>query len=480
MRGEFSLTNVRSFRGRHTAPISRITLIYGPNSHGKSTLLRNFVRHCWGTVYEEYQNTFHRMDPLRIDGFLSSLSDRDATLELATAFRPGESIGDSILIGHERRYARPHNASEYACGVLVGGAILGRGADIPFAVEVPECSTQKSAFTKLVEHYGDDFKNICVDDIGRLVSPFSSTYSLSSGARDAIIKNLQVFEEENELFGMLRSKLRSSIVNLSAAVTVGENDFQQIRLVPSATEDKTLYQLASYVSNFIQGNNFDHFVAYIGPSRRTPESLYEYRYDEELDDDGTTDTGLNFEGLLARAHHLNILPQLNEQLRLVGMPYRLVLEILDLGVLGPRLKATVLDVEHDLEMPLSSVGFGVSQILPIILASTTLGSRICVEQPELHLHPLMQANVADYIIHTAQREHNPASWLIETHSEAMMLRIQRRIRENKLDPKDVTVLYVGQIGDRGSVIEELRLNELGEFIDEWPGGFFEMDFDDIF
>ena len=61
-----------------------------------------------------------------------------------------------------------------------------------------------------------------------------------------------------------------------------------------------------------------------------------------------------------------------------------------------------------------------------------------------------------------------------------MLRIQRRIREGKLSNEDVRVVYIGNIEEKGSVVVPLRLNEQGDFVDEWPGGFFEEGFDDVF
>jgi len=492
LRGEFCLTNTRSFKGRHSAPISPITLIYGPNSHGKSTLLRSFVRHCWGTVDQGLQLYFDRMDSLGVDAFLSSLPDRDETLQLSTSYRPPRQPNQHVLIGQERRYARTDTTNEYSCGMLVGGAILGRGADIPFEAKISRAHAQHSATVdvsnraaemtdevirnrlKTIEKNGEDPLKAFSDVIP------TDTFRLCCQARSAIEDNLRLLLLENDFFRSAVNRFDASISDLSHLLSVGQDDHGFLWLVHEQHEDKKLRMLAGLACSFLQSIHVDHLSTYIGPSRRKPESLFEYRYTELSDTDIFSDLGLNIEGLLARVHHLNRTSLLDEGLRLIGVPYQIMLKVLDLGVLGPRLKATIVDPVNDLELPLSSVGFGVSQIIPIVLASTSSSGRICVEQPELHLHPLMQAGVADYIVHTVQRANTPSSWLIETHSEAMMLRIQRRIREGKLDHNDVTVLYVGRIDDRGSVIEELRLNEHGEFIDEWPGGFFEMDFDDIF
>ena len=54
-----------------------------------------------------------------------------------------------------------------------------------------------------------------------------------------------------------------------------------------------------------------------------------------------------------------------------------------------------------------------------------------------------------------------------------MLRLKKRIREGAISASEVSILYVNPKGTDGSEISELRLTENGEFIDEWPDGFFE-------
>ena len=98
--------------------------------------------------------------------------------------------------------------------------------------------------------------------------------------------------------------------------------------------------------------------------------------------------------------------------------------------------------------------------------------------------------MADFFIDTAYLVETPTpaerrygrsvQWILETHSETLVLRLQRRIREGVLSPKDVSILYVDPRGDQGAVIEELRLDEEGEFIDVWPDGFFAESFNEMF
>lgn len=135
------------------------------------------------------------------------------------------------------------------------------------------------------------------------------------------------------------------------------------------------------------------------------------------------------------------------------------------------------------------VGFGLSQVLPVLV--TALASRerlIVVEQPELHLHPALQAELGDVFIESALGERKN-TFLLETHSEHLILRIMRRIRETHagtlpkgatpVTAKDVSILFVERDGAR-CIVREMPLNERGELVKAWPGGFFEEGFNEMF
>lgn len=134
------------------------------------------------------------------------------------------------------------------------------------------------------------------------------------------------------------------------------------------------------------------------------------------------------------------------------------------------------------------VGIGVSQVLPVLVSSyANEDTLLAVEQPEIHLHPAVQAELGDVFLESALGRRN--NFLIETHSEHILLRIMRRIRETDdgnlpdgspaVFPKDVMVLFVEPEG-HGSIIREMPLNERGELVKAWPGGFFEEGMREIF
>lgn len=128
------------------------------------------------------------------------------------------------------------------------------------------------------------------------------------------------------------------------------------------------------------------------------------------------------------------------------------------------------------QVNLADVGFGVSQVLPVLvqLLYAERGTTLIFEQPELHLHPRVQSELADLFIETIQmrQEGEPRSiqCLVESHSEHFLRRLQRRIAEGKLD-KEQTALYFCKPGPDGSTIEELKLDEYGN-ISNWPENFF--------
>jgi predicted ATPase len=172
------------------------------------------------------------------------------------------------------------------------------------------------------------------------------------------------------------------------------------------------------------------------------------------------------------------------------IPYTLKTKLLADDVMGELVTMTLTDSRSMIDVAPSDVGFGIGQLLPIVVQGLiSVGQVICVEQPEIHLHPRLQAHLADFLIATTRLSDDRAvgqprpsgnQWIVETHSEALMLRLQRRIREGKLDPRAVSVLYVQPAGRNGAEILRLRIDGAGEFVDEWPDGFFEESYREMF
>ena len=118
---------------------------------------------------------------------------------------------------------------------------------------------------------------------------------------------------------------------------------------------------------------------------------------------------------------------------------------------------------------LTDVGFGVSQVLPVVtlLQYVPEGSTVILEQPEIHLHPLAQANLADVIIQAAT--HRRVQIILESHSEHLLLRLQRRVAEGSVSADDIK-LYFCDAPKGVSRLESLSLDLFGR-IDNWPENF---------
>jgi predicted ATPase len=134
-----------------------------------------------------------------------------------------------------------------------------------------------------------------------------------------------------------------------------------------------------------------------------------------------------------------------------------------------RWQAKVVTREGTSEVLLTDVGFGVSQVLPVItlLLYVPEGSTVLLEQPEIHLHPLAQANLADVLVYAATRRR--VQVILESHSEHLLLRLQRRIAEEGIAADNVK-LYFCEIEGGESVLTPLRLDLLGQ-IENWPPNF---------
>jgi len=141
----------------------------------------------------------------------------------------------------------------------------------------------------------------------------------------------------------------------------------------------------------------------------------------------------------------------------------------------PRWSFTLTHTSREIKTTLGTqdVGFGVGQVIPVAIETTTLGDSILLlEQPELHLHPAMQATVGEMLVEAVQAS-KTGQIIAETHSEHVVLRMMRLVREGKLSHTSLQILYVDQDSDGKSTVVELPLDKYGEFEVDWPRGFFD-------
>jgi len=143
----------------------------------------------------------------------------------------------------------------------------------------------------------------------------------------------------------------------------------------------------------------------------------------------------------------------------------------DEGRFGIQMQVKQKDVEGDLD--LTSVGTGVSQLLPVLVMclQAPVGSLLLIEQPELHLNPRVQQRLADFLLQIAQSGRH---LIVETHSEYLISRLRRHVAEDAGDRiNDLIGIYFANRVDGATTYSLVKTNEFGG-IDDWPENFFDQ------
>jgi predicted ATPase len=121
---------------------------------------------------------------------------------------------------------------------------------------------------------------------------------------------------------------------------------------------------------------------------------------------------------------------------------------------------------------LADVGFGTSQFLPIIVADLQLSddSTLIMSQPEIHLHPSVQANLGNYLVKQVNERNK--NYIVETHSEYLLNRMRLLIVKGDIQPEDVAVYYFENSIKNGSIAHRIEFTKDGQILNA-PKGFFE-------
>ncbi|WP_245631778.1 AAA family ATPase [Alicyclobacillus ferrooxydans] len=233
----------------------------------------------------------------------------------------------------------------------------------------------------------------------------------------------------------------------------------------------TLFELYRFLGDY--WSEFANKINYIGPFRRTPERAYRYRENavHHLGGDGEFAPLILSQDMRTKGPVVSNVSQWLEE----NLGFRLHVDDLR----GDMFSIMIEDVTTRVKNNIIDVGHGLSQLIPVVLQTflATDSSLTVIEQPELHLHPAAQASLADLFINAIKpRNKTGPSFLIETHSEYLLLRLRRYIAEGKLRPSDLALYYSSKNGVTGSnSIKKLDIDRDG-FIPDWPEGFFSQDY----
>lgn len=230
--------------------------------------------------------------------------------------------------------------------------------------------------------------------------------------------------------------------------------------------------------------NFDieaRTTTYIGPFRESPERVYR---DPEILSRDVGVRGENVSTLLIRDFQKKgkLINAISEWLYKT-MSYRLTIKDM-----GSGLFQIMLVNDKGTESNILDVGFGISQVLPIvtqvmkmafvskrrIMGKLIKGESIYMEQPELHLHPAAQADLADIFVNCILNKESTCL-VIETHSEHLIRKLQVLVadKENDFSADMLKVYYVDKDENGAASVQEMKIMDNGKFEQKWPTGFFD-------
>lgn len=472
----FSVENFKSWKNSNKVNFKRINLIYGPNSVGKSAFLQSMLCCANNTSDLRYQidlfqrrylellsqtidlgvyEQVHRQGEKKgiVLGFTNSESNIDISLEYSKDkidYRPIIKSFELNFLDSEFIFREFRGRSEFT---LVNGAIKFK-------------TVKASKLTK----DGFDLDQFILNEASQ-----GDLYEVDCSSLNYEIKNSESDYEvprfEKLIYTDLR--LRSSLIGLYKGKYYLANENER-----STETDLNLAFLQELIMSAI--SKFNTKIVHIPPIRGIPSRIstvpdlmnqdpsVSYVYSQYEYDERTREPfRLPRSRTRRRLKKSEVQKLVNLELEKLGISYKVEIESLPFS--GAPLANIQLVDKSGKKLTLLDVGRGISQLLPIIVAAhTERMSTILVEQPEVHIHPKLQADLADLFVESTENQ-----WIIETHSENILFRIQKRIREGKLPADQVQCIYVESINGEAKPVE-IGFRDDGSLSRDFPLGFFDI------
>ncbi len=250
------------------------------------------------------------------------------------------------------------------------------------------------------------------------------------------------------------------------------------------------HQNADFVQTLNLGNErLFQSLFYLGPLRTKTERLYSWT---GIEPESVGYAGENTVAAILAARNRKI--SLGRKRRAKSFEEVIALKLKEMGLIEAFKVNPISQQRQEYEVKvrtkgskdwvdLPDVGFGISQVLPVLVQCfyAPAGSIIFMEQPEIHLHPSAQSALADVMIDVIHSRENGADRniqvIIETHSEHFLRRLQRRIAEDKVS-QDKVAAYFANLTKIPAVLEPLQIDIFGN-IRNWPENFFGDEMGDI-
>ncbi len=491
---KFALENIKSFKHPQEILMKPITVFVGKNSSGKSSLLR-FPALLSQTFREEAST------PLLLFG---KLLDYGSFEDVVFGHESG-TFGFCLGFGPELKRFMRRRAVMYAdrqSKDVMDSYDFGKSE---LWVKIAKVN-RKLAVQKLDLMVKN--KRIC-----SLCSKGQKDYQLSLCCiyQDGGWKELEIPEilecksvqfakftpylDENELAVMLciqKGMISDSVFHDNTWIYhAWENFSEQVVWEKDRQQARVYYNTFLLIRNYFTGIHSQLLqeaqeLSYVGPFRMDPQRIYR---DSESNYYDVGVKGENTSMLLRQAlqDDGSLLRDVSAWLEKT-MGYQLDIEDIGKGLYSLVLK------NGEKSDNIMDVGYGISQILPIItqlynmgrdsmyLASSKKIKSVLLEQPELHLHPAAQAQLADLFVECVANKNrkNPIrTILVETHSEHLIRKLQVLVADPEvpIDCDQVAIYYVDKMEDGYSVVEEMRLTSAGQFEKPWPAGFFDKSYE---
>ena len=500
---KFSLGEFQGFSKPQEITIKPITFLFGPNSSGKSSIARMLTLMQHSSFDAPPMNPkavpteliFSRPNERDLGGFDTLVHRHEIERNFEFAFT---HKGRPTWIG-KSQYLNNHSKNQtltHAPDVLASFQMRYANPGVLAYLSISFHDVEGSYFGQIQMEASEDTTVIESDTRGRpfrvtaidsqflaLLADFQSYKSAgfsrwgTKSARPVDLKKLQEDCRDGAGIVYLTQDLERQFGSHLAHGEVDGSERQELELIEDLIQDIGKFQKRAFLHiNFVDSlrtipNRIDSFRF---SSRvkllRNGSNIVEWLLNKP---DRTKDVSRLLEEVTSDRYSLTI-----EQLQVPHFEYLRYYALL------------LIDNESGVTVSFEDAGTGLSQMLPILanlalFDSPTSNSSVkedrvlVIEQPELHLHPRMQAKLMDLIIDVAFRQSYTGSLILETHSEAMLMRLQRRIFERKIKVEDVSINFIEAI-QGSSVLTQLRLDEDGSFKDRWPSSFSSIRREDSF
>jgi predicted ATPase len=503
------IKNFKPFSQTEPVRMAPITLIYGPNSAGKSSIIQSLIMMTQtingqkskvdsdlitkGSLVDlgNYASIIHRHETDKTLSFEYEFTQQDSSVKRSEEIVDIVKVTMNFMAGDNRGISPP-SLSEYQ--------FTARTSTGDINVQVSKSG--KTGINEVNPDGFDEKEELVAADLFELGPQTNFQQMLNYVTSRMNSRGMSESKNLTKVFGSTLNaiKIRKGIDSIYARLLSVTPPYLPTNLAISRKDREIAmrnrddkFWLYRGVEELLQRCDSKikrelSNIIYLAPLRSYPSRYYfmEGTPNEYVGSRGEDVVPILFQSKSAGGERSSLIKKLNQCCKDFGIPYSF--EVTNKGdpITGDVIVLTLKDTRTGVKVGPSDVGFGIGQLLPILVQGMILSedskggaSRIiCVEQPEIHLHPRLQASMADFFINTAAKNNN-IQWILETHSEALVTRLQRRIREKKISNRDVSILYINPLGKKGSTIQELRLDEDGEFIDLWPDGFFVETFNDM-